>query len=68
MQTTKKHVKLPSMDRANAYTGVLAIPRIIRRPRGPEFCLKLAYRYLWKAGHVAGDPGGGAIFGPRGII
>ena len=56
------------MDRANAYTGVLAIPRIIRRPRGPEFCLKLAYRYLWKAGHVAGDPGGGAIFGPRGII
>ena len=23
--------------------------------RPPEFCLKLAYRYLLKAGHVPGD-------------
>ena len=34
----------------------------------PEFCLKLTYRYLLKAGHVPGDTWGMADFGPRGII
>ena len=33
-----------------------------------EFCLKLAYRYLFKADHVPGDTWSGAFFGPRGII
>ena len=32
--------------------------------RSPEFCLKLTYRYMLKAGHVPG----GVNFGPRGII
>ena len=36
--------------------------------RSPEFCLKLTYRYVLKAGHVPGDTWGGANFGPRGII
>ena len=36
--------------------------------RSPEFCLKLTYKYLLKAGHVPGDTWGGANFGPRGII
>ena len=36
--------------------------------RSPEFRLKLAYRYVLKAGHVPGDTWGGANFGPRGII
>ena len=30
--------------------------------RSPEFCLKLTYRYLLKAGHVPGDTWGGANF------
>ena len=34
----------------------------------PEFCLKLTYRYLLKAGHVRDDTWGGANYGPRGII
>ena len=34
----------------------------------PEFCLKLTYRYLLKAGHVPVDTWGKANFGPRGII
>ena len=33
--------------------------------RSPEFCLKLTYRYLLKAGHVPGDTWGAANFGPR---
>ena len=32
--------------------------------RSPEFCLKLTYRYLLKAGHKPGDTWGGAKFGP----
>ena len=36
--------------------------------RSPEFCLKLTYRYLMKAGHVTGDTWGGANFDPGGII
>ena len=36
--------------------------------RSPEFCLKLTYRYLLKAGHVPGDTCGGVNFGPSGII
>ena len=36
--------------------------------RSPEFCLKLTYMYLLKAGHVPGDTWGGANFGPRSII
>ena len=36
--------------------------------RSPEFCLKLTYRYLLKAGHVPGDTWGWANFGHRGII
>ena len=34
----------------------------------PECCLKLRYRYLLKADHVADDTWGRAIFGPRDII
>ena len=34
--------------------------------RSPEFCLKLTYRYLLKAGHVPVDTWVGANFGPRG--
>ena len=33
-----------------------------------EVCLKLTYRYLFKADHVPGDTWSGAFFGPRGII
>ena len=36
--------------------------------RSLEFCLKLTYRYLLKAGHVPDDTWGGANFGTRGII
>ena len=36
--------------------------------RSPEFCLKLTYRYLLKAGHVPVDTWGEAIFYPMGII
>ena len=36
--------------------------------RSPEFCLKLIYRYLLKAGHVPGSTWGGANFEPIGII
>ena len=36
--------------------------------RSPEFCLKLTYRYLVKAGQVPVDTWGEANFGPRGII
>ena len=32
----------------------------------PEFCLKLTYRYLYKAGHVPGAPGAGP-FWPKGF-
>ena len=32
--------------------------------RSPEFCLKLMYRYVSKAGYVPGDIWGGANFGP----
>ena len=41
---------------------------ITRGSSGPEFCLKLTYRYLLKAGHVPVDTWGEANFGPRGII
>ena len=34
----------------------------------PEFCLKLTYRYLLKAGRVSINTWGKAIIGPRGII
>ena len=34
--------------------------------RSPEFCLKLTYRYLYKADHVPGDPGAGP-FWPKGF-
>ena len=34
--------------------------------RSPEFCLKLTYRYLLKAGHVPDDTWGRANFGTRG--
>ena len=34
----------------------------------PEFCLKLTYRYLLKAGHAPVDTWGEANFRPRGII
>ena len=34
----------------------------------PEFCLKLTYGYLLKAGHVPGDTWGGVNFAPRSII
>ena len=34
----------------------------------PEFCLKLTYWYLLKAGHDPGDTWDGANFGPGGII
>ena len=30
--------------------------------RSPEFCLKLSYRYLLKAGHVPGDTRSGTNF------
>ena len=36
--------------------------------RSPEFCLKLRYRYLLKAGHVPGDIWGWGQFGARCII
>ena len=36
--------------------------------RSPEFCLKLTYKYLLKAGHVPGDTWVGANFGSSGII
>ena len=32
----------------------------------PEFCLKLTYRYLLKAGHVPGETWGGVDFGSGG--
>ena len=32
--------------------------------RSLEFCLKLTYRYLLKAGHVPGHAWDGANFGP----
>ena len=34
----------------------------------PEFCLKLTYMYLLKAGHDHDDTWGEANFGPRGKI
>ena len=34
----------------------------------PEFCLKLTYRYLLKAGHVSGETPGRGHFVTRGII
>ena len=40
----------------------------VAQNRSPEFCLKLTYWYLLKAGHVPGDSWDGANFGPRGII
>ena len=36
--------------------------------RSPEFCVKLTYSYLLKAGHVTGDTWGGVNLGTRGII
>ena len=36
--------------------------------RSPEFCLKVTYRYLLKGGHALVDNGGGAFFGPLGIL
>ena len=34
--------------------------------RSPEFCLKLTYRYLLKAGHVPGDTSADPEVGDRG--
>ena len=47
---------------------LFSLKPLYKRARSPEFCLKLTYRYLLKAGHVPVDNWEGVNFGPRGII